>query len=915
MFCTNFKLKKHCFVLITLYMLFINYGNAQVIPNGIYEIRPASAPSYTISLYEGKVNSGSNVVLHSYMGENYQKWLVTNSTDGSISLNNYANTQYAIDLDHGKAANGTNLLLWGSDNRINQRWIPERKGESFILRSAVNTNYVIGLGNNTAENNRNIQLWESNNSNSQLWQFVRVNAQEKEVYIPKELLEQDFENPESNWCRQRMMLTPNFTILWEKGFGNDPSHAPDLDGKSMSVDLNALAEAAEEIYDMYRNKMKFVGDYSKCDIYRMLIFLKYNNENTAYGGSKDATIGAVTQINPGLGRRGWNILAHEIGHCFQQQIGCDRIPHDWFGHKHGFCELCSQWGLWNYNNNWVSDEYYHFNNYITRTHKPFMHRDICGRAPYILEYWSEKYGITFIGKLYREGHNNEDVVTVFRRMMKMGQQQFCDEVFDAIRHTVNLDFRLNWAGNRNWGLKFGMDYDKSLDYWQVPVEKCPESYGYNAVNLDIPSPGQTVTVHFEGLVPHPPYISNHQDKAGWRYGFVMVDGEGKSHYGESSSLAMGGISFTAPYDVKIKKLWLIVMGAPTAHWDMPDDEKNEGYIDAQWPYRIHVTYNEVNPDDWTKVEVRDAGGLQHIVESDAQVASAVSLKIVGQLNGTDFLALRNLAGRDYDCNVTNGRLKFIDFSEAQIVDGGQRYSNDIELDESGTKADEFPAHCFQGTSLKKVILPTSCKSVGRYAFGSCYSLEEVVYSDNIQSFDFAAFTFSSLRSFYVRDNVSSLATCVFYKMKSLEQVRIGNGITRLPWRTFYECTNLEEVVLGENVTSVDTDAFAGCDKLNIIVSLCSRPADISEDAFPERCYSNAVLYVPYGTRESYRLRIGWKRFNNIVELGQSDIYNIELDKIKPHSKAVYDLQGRKTELVGNMLPGKYIVNKKIIIAK
>ena len=119
---------KRYFVLITWWVLSICVGNAQVIPNGIYEIRYASAPSYAISLYEGTVVSGNNVVLYSCTGENTQKWIVTNSADGSISLNNFANTQCAIDLDHGKAANGTNVLLWGSDNRINQRWIPERKG-------------------------------------------------------------------------------------------------------------------------------------------------------------------------------------------------------------------------------------------------------------------------------------------------------------------------------------------------------------------------------------------------------------------------------------------------------------------------------------------------------------------------------------------------------------------------------------------------------------------------------------------------------------------------------------------------------------------------------------------------------------------------------------------------------------------
>ena len=743
---------------------------------------------------------------------------------------------------------------------------------------------------------------------------LEMQGAEKEVYIPKEILAQDFENPESNWCRQRMKLTPNFTILWEKGYGNDPSNAPDLNGNNMCVDLDTLGMAAEEIYNMYKNKMQFVAANSKCDRYRMLIFLRYDNNNVALGGSKDNTIGVVWQINPRCMKRGWNMLAHELGHCFQQQIGCDKEPHDYFGHKHGFCEMCSQWGLWNFNNDWVGNELYHLNNYVATTHKPFFHRALCSRSPYVLEYWSEKYGITFIGELYREGHYGEDVVTVFKRLKQMGQQQFCDELFDAIRHTVNLDFELNWEKNRDLGLKFGKDYDKSKDYWQVPVNLCPESYGYNAVNLDIPSPGQTVTVHFEGLIPHPPYISKYPDKAGWRYGFVMADDRGRSHYGEKSSSSIGSISFTASHSTTIKKLWLVVMGAPTMHWDFADVNNDTTTIDAQWPYRIHVTYDEGNPEDWKEVIVNNAGELTDLVENDSQIAKAISLKIKGPLNGSDFLILRALAGRNYDGGNTSGGLRYINFTEARIVDGGSRYSNDDEVDASGTKANIFPAHSFQNTPIKRIILPASVFSIGRYAFGSCHNLEEVVYDDNIESINYAAFTFSSLRDFYIRDNVTSLEACTFYQMKSLERIHIGKGLTKIPWKSFYGCTNLKEVVLGQNLCTIETDAFAGCDNLNCIVALCSHPTDISEDAFSEACYSNAILYIPQGTGNSYSQLLGWKRFKNIVEIGETDrIINLPMQKL--NAKGIYDLHGRELKMNEVMPIGKYVKNGKILIVR
>ena len=43
---------------------------------------------------------------------------------------------------------------------------------------------------------------------------------EKEIYIPKDLQEMDLNDPESEYSYERMALTENFAIFWEKGFGN-----------------------------------------------------------------------------------------------------------------------------------------------------------------------------------------------------------------------------------------------------------------------------------------------------------------------------------------------------------------------------------------------------------------------------------------------------------------------------------------------------------------------------------------------------------------------------------------------------------------------------------------------------------------------------------------------------------------------
>lgn len=738
------------------------------------------------------------------------------------------------------------------------------------------------------------------------------NAQEKEVYIPKEVLNQDFENPESQWCRQRMRLTPNFTILWEKGFGDDPAKAAPLNGVSMVCDMDKMSEVLEDTYALYRNKLKFVNDNSKCDKYRMIVYLRYSDDRTAWGGSRDNMIGSMWLTPVHRGPQGqWGIIAHEMGHCFQQQIGCDKTPHDYFGHEHGFCEMCSQWGLWHYNNNWVGDELYHLESYLKLTYKPFFHRVLCGHAPYVLEYWGEKYAQTFIGELYREGHSGEDVVTVFKRMKKMNQTQYCDEVFDAFCHTVNLDFELNWKNNRELGLMFGMDIDyKDGVYWQVPVDVCPETYGYNVINLDIPDPGQTIIVNFEGIIPQKPYISNRPEKAGWRYGFVMVDSEGKSHYGQRSSSSIGSISFTSPKNLTIKKLWLLVMGAPTLHWTIPDDENS---VDAQWPYRIRIDRDDSSYNS-SEITIANAGELKKMAE-DTRINSAVSLKINGNLNGTDILVLRKLAGRDYNGDRTNGQLRYLDLSDAYIVDGGERYSSDIELDDSGTKENEFPAHSFQDTKIKRVILPTSSKSIGRYAFGSCKELEEVSYGDNIEKVDFAAFVYSSLSEVFIGNGVNKIESYSFYKMDNLKKISVGSNLVTISGKAFFECKHLEEIVLGENLQSIEHEAFGECSELKRIVCRNNQPQNIADNSFSDACYAKAIVYVPAGSGHLYKKMSGWKNFKTIVEMESTDIN--ELVNSIYQQKNTYDLQGKELKInkLTGKPKGKYFINHKIVIVK
>ena len=397
-------------------------------------------------------------------------------------------------------------------------------------------------------------------------------AAQKKIYIPKDLQSMDLNNPESKWSYARMDTTRNFVIFWEKGFGKDLANPPQLDGHPMKVNLKNLEDRLECFYTYYIDRLRFTKPGSNAEKYRMMVMLNYSLEGTAYGGDYDGVIGALWIAPNRVQDSTLNCIAHELGHCFQSQISCDGQGEAWGGN--GIFEMASQWMLWQVNPNWVHDEQYHFDAFRKLTYKAFLHLDNIYHSPYVLEYWSYTHGLPFIAQLFREGKTGEDPVATYKRMNNMSQKDFCDDIFRAYMRLVNFDYPRVWKETRPYACTFTTKMDDKGDGWyQVAADNVPENYGFNVIQLTVPQQGTEVKVKFCGMTDGKENV-----KAGWRYAFVAVDGEGKSVYGKVYETNKGTASFRMPKDKEIKSLNLVVMGAP-------DKEK-----DAQWPYKIKLIH-------------------------------------------------------------------------------------------------------------------------------------------------------------------------------------------------------------------------------------------------------------------------------------------------------------------------------------
>jgi hypothetical protein len=386
----------------------------------------------------------------------------------------------------------------------------------------------------------------------------------KEVLIPAEIYSvpksNDFNNADSEFAFVRSKATDNFVLFWAKEYGADPMANP-VENRRFNVD--DILKECDRFYDYYVNTLKWVDkDTSLATKYKFLIFVIGGTGGTAFGGSIDNKVGAFWTPATRVNRPPYGVVAHELGHSFQALLRADGAASFAGGSIH---EMTAQYMLWQVYPEWMTFENYHLNDFMKATHLAFLHEANQYHSAQVLEYWSEKRGVEFIGKMWREVQRGEDPVMTYKRLTGITQEQFNDEIFDAARRFVTWDMpRIEKVAAR-YANQHTTALTNAADGWyQIAADKCPQNYGYNAIQLQVPAAGTKVQLDFKGIVGTEGFSNVRPENAGWRYGFLASKADGSRVYSDTFSNAPGTAEFTVPADTKF--LWLVVTGAPTEHW-------------------------------------------------------------------------------------------------------------------------------------------------------------------------------------------------------------------------------------------------------------------------------------------------------------------------------------------------------------
>ena len=270
------------------------------------------------------------------------------------------------------------------------------------------------------------------------------------------------------------------------------------------------------------------------------------------------------------------------------------------------------------------------------------------------------------------------------------------------------------------------------------------------------------------------------------------------------------------------------------------------------------------------INVETAGTLPSLI-SDEEKYTIEELTLTGNLNGTDFRLLRDMAGNNYLGEPTEGRLTVLDLSGASIVAGGEKYLDVDMINNSDLMKGSGPCHlsietnntlpnyCFASCKLERLILPDNLTTIdfnglsyltkmtyihlpkslisivrGRWSinpFVDCVNLQEIdvdPLNEVYTSIDGVLFSkdgktlmsypaSKSCDSYDIPSSVTTLFGEAFYYSKNVLSMSIPNGVSGIPDRTFSN-SSVSSITIPSSIKSIGNYSFGGCNLGSITFS-------------------------------------------------------------------------------------------------
>ena len=173
---------------------------------------------------------------------------------------------------------------------------------------------------------------------------------------------------------------------------------------------------------------------------------------------------------------------------------------------------------------------------------------------------------------------------------------------------------------------------------------------------------------------------------------------------------------------------------------------------------------------------------------------------------------------------------------------------------------------FADCGFFSIIIPESVISIGDRVFCGCSNLFSISIPNSVTNIGYGVFdSCFNLNYVTIPNSISTINDYFFNMCYSLTSFNILTTVTQIRMGAFSGCNSLTSITIPESIKSIGYNAFSGCYGLTSVISLRTSPPSANE-AFPNDVAQYCLLYVPYGSKNTYAAAEGWKNFKEIKEL-------------------------------------------------
>ena len=169
------------------------------------------------------------------------------------------------------------------------------------------------------------------------------------------------------------------------------------------------------------------------------------------------------------------------------------------------------------------------------------------------------------------------------------------------------------------------------------------------------------------------------------------------------------------------------------------------------------------------------------------------------------------------------------------------------------------------TNLTSLTLPEGISTLGNWSISQCPALKSITIPNSVYEVGQSVLMDNTaLTSVTIGTGLSELTKYMFIRCSALTEVYVPNNVTTIGFSVFRDCTKLKKVTLGTGMKTIESQAFENTTALKTVICRATTPPSVTSSTFSGSNQSDAGLYVPYLSIDTYKNTNYWRGFSFVT---------------------------------------------------